>query len=37
MKGFTFNVAQLPGLIHALQQAHAEAVERGLIGKPVCQ
>jgi hypothetical protein len=37
LKGLTVRVDQLPGLIRALQQAHAEAVERGLIGKPVGQ
>ena len=34
LKGLTFRVDQLPGLIHALQQAQAEAVERGLMEKP---
>ena len=37
LKGLTFRVAQLPQLIRALQQAHVEAVERGLIDKPVGQ
>jgi hypothetical protein len=37
MKGLTFRVDQLPGLIRALQQAQAGAVERGLIDKPVGQ
>jgi hypothetical protein len=37
LKGLTFRVAQLPGLIRALQQAQAGAVERGLIDKPVGQ
>jgi len=34
LKGLTFRVDQLPGLIRALQQAHIEAVERGLMEKP---
>ncbi|HKH21799.1 MAG TPA: hypothetical protein VKB53_13140 [Gammaproteobacteria bacterium] len=33
MKGLTFNVAQLPGLIRALQQVRVEAIERGLLGR----
>jgi hypothetical protein len=37
LKGLTFRVGQLPQLIHALQQAQAGAVERGLIDKPVGQ
>jgi hypothetical protein len=37
MKGLVFKVGQVPGLIRALQQAQAGAVERGLIGKPVGQ
>jgi|SRR5215217_5839054 len=37
LKGLTFKVGQVPGLIRALQQAQVEAVKRGLIEKPVGQ
>jgi hypothetical protein len=37
LKGLTFKVGQVPGLIRALQQTQAEAIERGLIEKPVGQ
>jgi hypothetical protein len=37
MKGLVFKVSQVPGLIRALQQVQAAAVERGLIEKPVSQ
>src|SRR5215210_1690123 len=37
LKGLVFKVGQVPGLIRALEQVQAEAVERGLIEKPVGQ
>jgi hypothetical protein len=37
MKGLVFKVSQVPGLIRALEEVQVEAVERGLIEKPVGQ
>jgi hypothetical protein len=37
LKGLIFRVGQVSGLIRALHRIQAEAVKRGLIGKPVGQ
>src|SRR5215208_6418849 len=37
MKGLVFKVSQVPGLIRALEEVQVEAVEGGLIEKPVGQ